>query len=273
MNEIVKIDAESYQKQYLKDLVDARELFYFFAWRDIIVRYKEAVFGLAWAVLRPLLTMLFFTLVFSKIAHLPSNNVSYPLFVLAGMLPWQLFSNTINDACNCLINNAHLISKVYFPRIIIPAAQMAVHLIDFLIGFAILLPIAFYMEVLDPMTLMAFPIFLIFTLLLCLGVGFWISALTVKYRDFRFIIPFVIQFGMFISPVGYGSFLIPDQWIWLFMLNPLVGIIDGFRWCFFGISYPYLPYTLIAAAIISIATLISGYFYFRKVEGAMGDII
>ena len=172
----VCIDAKSLQKEYLKDLIHYRELFYFFSWRDIIVRYKQAFFGIAWALIRPLLTMVFFTLVFNRIAHLPSENVNYSLFVLAGMLPWQLFSNTINDTCNCLLNNSNLVSKIYFPRIVIPSSQIIVHLVDLCIGFAMLLLLALFSGYLNVMTFLTFPLFVLLVLVLCLGGGFWLSV-------------------------------------------------------------------------------------------------
>jgi lipopolysaccharide transport system permease protein len=267
------IKASNLQKHYLKDVLYSYELFYFFAWRDIIVRYKQAIFGVAWALIRPLLTMLLFTLVFNRIAHLPSENVNYAFFVLAGMLPWQIFSNTINDACQCLLNNSHLISKVYFPRIIIPSSLMIVHLVDLFIGLLLLVPFGLYFGAINLLTFASLPLFLLLTMFLCLGGGFWVSALTVKYRDFRFIIPFMVQFGVFVSPVGYGTFLIPNEWIWLYMLNPIVGIIDGFRWCFFGISYPYLLYSISISIVMTLFLFVTGFLYFRRMERSMGDIL
>lgn len=267
------IDAGSIQRQYIKDIFRQRELIYFFAWRDILVRYKQAFFGIAWALIRPLLTMLLFTLVFSRMAHLPSEGISYPLFVLAGMLPWQIFSNTIADSCHCMLNNSNLILKVYFPRIIIPTSQMIVHLLDFLIGVIMLIILAIFLGVIDPLTFLAFPIFVLLTAFLCLGGAFWLSALAVKYRDFRFIIPFVVQFGMFVSPVGYGTFLIPEKWIWLYQLNPLAGIIDGFRWSLFGISYPYFTDSIIISVIMTLIILTTGFMYFRNMEQTFADTL
>ncbi len=265
------IDASNFERQYLKDVFRHRELIYFFSWRDIIVRYKQAFFGVAWALLRPLLTMFFFTLVFSRVAHLPSQDVSYPLFVLAGMLPWQIFSNTIADSCHCMLNNSNLILKVYFPRVIIPSSQMIVHMLDFLIGFALLTLLSICLGALNPVTFLAVPIFLMLTALLSLGGAFWLSALSVKYRDFRFIVPFVVQFGMFLAPVGYGTFLIPSEWLWVYQLNPLVGIIDGFRWSFFGISYPGLITSIALSTMMTFFILISGFWYFRKMEQTFAD--
>lgn len=261
------------QKEYLKDLLRYRELFYFLSLRDILVRYKQAFFGIAWALVRPLLNMIVFTLLFGQIAHLPSDGVNYALFVLAGMLPWQLFSNSIGDTSNSLVNNANLISKIYFPRILIPAAQISVHVVDFAMGIGLLAVLAIFTGSLSFLTIFALPTFIGLGILLCMGCGLWLSALTVQYRDFRFIIPFVVQFGMFVSPVGYGTFVIPEKWKWLFFLNPMVGIIDGFRWSFFGIYHPYIIFSIGISAAITLLLLVTGFFYFRKMERTFADRI
>lgn len=231
-NEIV-IDHKQESKDYFKDLVHYRELFYFFAWRDILVRYKQAFFGVAWALIRPILNMVVFAMLFGKIASLPSDHVNYALFVLAGMLPWQLCSSSATDTCVSLVSNASLVSKVYFPRMIVPIAQIIVHLVDFAITTLLLLIMGLIIGGLNFATLLFFPLFLVLTLLFCVGTGLWLSAITVQYRDFKIVVPFIVQFGMFISPVGYGTFLIPERWQWLYFLNPMAGIIDGFRWTFF----------------------------------------
>lgn len=270
---VIDADHIQQQKHYLLDLFRYRELFYFFSWRDILVRYKQAFFGIAWAVIRPVLTMLLFTLLFSRIADLPSQNINYSLFVLAGMLPWQLFSSSMLDAGQSLLNNSNLLSKVYFPRMIIPSAQIVVHLLDLAVGLVLLIFAAVWMGEIKGWTLAALPFFIALSFFLCAGGGLWLSALTVKYRDFRFIVPFVVQFGMFLSPVGYGSFMIQDRWIWLYMLNPMVGIIDGFRWAFFGVAYPYFPYTVSVSLAMTALILISGYLYFRQMEQTLADRI
>ncbi len=255
-----------------KEVFKFRELFYFFIWRDILVRYKQAFFGLTWALIRPILNMLFFTLVFGKIAHLPSDHVNYGLFVLAAMLPWQLFSSATVEAGNSLVNQAQLLSKVYFPRLLIPAAHIGVNLLDFavtLVLFLILLPIYANYQ----WSLLATPFLILLTLMLCLGSGIWLAALTVRYRDFRIIVPFFMQFGMFISPVGYGSFLISDHLAWWYALNPLVGIIDGFRWAFFSHSHPFLLYNIIVSTFITSLLFLGGLFYFKKTEKLLADII
>lgn len=267
------IDSQVIQNDYVKDLYRYRELFYFLAWRDILVRYRQAFFGIAWAVFRPLLNMAAFTFLFGTVAHLPSDHVNYALFVLAAMLPWQLFSNSALDTCTSLLQNAPLVSKVYFPRMIIPTAQIIVHLLDFTIVATVLILVSWIVGALSFWTLLTLPFFLLLVLALCIGIGLWLSALTVQYRDFRIIVPFFVQFGLFISPVGYGTFIIPQQWLWLYFLNPMVGIIDGFRWALFGISHPYFAMSLVSSIAIIALVLLSGFCYFRKVERAFADKI
>ncbi|MBA3957465.1 MAG: ABC transporter permease [Parachlamydiaceae bacterium] len=266
------IDPTRAQQQYLHDLYSFRELFYFLAWRDIIVKYKQAFFGASWALLRPLLNMAVFAFLFGKVANLPSEGVNYALFVFAALIPWQLYSGSAVDTCNCLVNNGTLITKVYFPRMIIPLAQIIVHLVDFTITAIPLLVITIFLGYAS-WNLLAFPAFLALTTAFCIGTGLWLSALTVQYRDFRIIVPFFVQFGMFISPVGYGTFLIPEKWLWLYCLNPLVGIIDGFRWSLFGIGHDFLWYSILSSVTVSCTLLISGFFYFRNVERTFADKI
>lgn len=269
----VLIDSTQLDREYIRDLIRYRELFYFFAWRDILVRYKQAFFGVSWALIRPLLNMAVFAFLFGKIANFSSSDVSYPLFVLAAMLPWQLFSNSVVDTCNSLVNNSQLVSKIYFPRIIIPTAQIIVHLLDFLITAALLIILSLIMGSFNPFTFCALPAFLFLALMLCVGTGLWLSALTVRYRDFRIIVPFVVQFGMFLSPVGYGTFIIPEKWQWVYFLNPMVGIIDGFRWTFFGITYPTMGFSIVYSIIVTGILLVSGFQYFRRTEQTFADQI
>lgn len=267
------IDANRIQKEYLKDLARYRELFYFFVWKDLLVRYKQTFLGIAWALLRPLLNMAVFVLVFGKIAHLDSDGVSYSLFVLAGMLPWQLFSNSLTDSSHSLINNAPMISKVYFPRILLPISHIVISLADFAISLFMLFILFFIMGTWQHWTILMLPLFILLALLLCVGMGLWISAMTVRYRDFRFIVPFTVQFGMFISPVGYGSFLIPESWRWLYFLNPMAGIIEGFRFSCFGIYHSYLPLAISFSVIGTSILLATGFKFFRKMERLFADII
>lgn len=260
------------QKEYLKDLFRYKELFYFFAWRDILVRYKQTVLGVIWALFRPLLNVAVFAFIFGKVAGLSIHQANYPLFVLAGLLPWQLFAGCIVDASNSLVNNAPMISKVYFPRLILPVSYILVNVIDFLIGlsfFCLLLP--FFNTVSFSICLL--PLCILQTLLFCLGVSFWLAALTVRYRDFRFIVPFAVQFGMFISPVGYSSFLIPEPWRWLYFLNPMAGVIEGYRWSLLGIYHPDLPAAFLISSCVSIFLLVTGFRFFRKMECLFADII
>jgi len=270
---IIVIDADHIQKGYLSDVYRNRELFYFLAWRDIIVRYKQAFFGVAWAVVRPLLNMFVFTLLFNRIANLQSGDVNYSLFVLAGMLPWQFFSGSVIDTSNSLLTNASLITKTYFPRIIIPIAMLGVHFLDFIVGFICLIILMPLLGFLPSFSLLALPIFIMQLLMLSCGVAFWLSAITVQFRDVRFIVPFLVQFGVFISPVGYSSDVIPEKWKWLYFMNPLVGIIDGFRWSFFETASIDLIYCIINSMIMTLVIFISGYLYFRKKERNFADSI
>lgn len=269
----ILIDNTQANKEYLTDLIRYRELFYFFAWRDILVRYKQAFFGISWALVRPLLNMAIFAFLFGKIANFSSGHVSYPLFVLAGMLPWQLFSNAVVDTCNSLVNNSQLVSKIYFPRIIIPTAQIIVHLLDFAVTAILLIFLCLIMGEFSLWTFLTIPAFLALVILLCVGTGLWLSALTVRYRDFRIIVPFMVQFGMFLSPVGYGTFIIPEKWQWLYFMNPMAGIIDGFRWAFFGITYPAIGYSIAASVVVTAIFLMTGFHYFRKTELTFADQI
>jgi lipopolysaccharide transport system permease protein len=269
----VVVDTDTLQKEYFRDLFRFRELFYFFAWRDLLVRYRQTFLGLIWVVLRPLINMSIFALVFGKIAHMDSYGINYPLFVLAGLLPWQLFASSLIDASQCLINHAPMISKIYFPRIILPISQIIVNLVDFGISNALLLLFFLVTGMLTHWSILLLPVFVVMSVFLCLGASLWIAAINVRFRDFRVIVPFLIQFGLFISPVGYSSFLVPSFWRYLYFLNPLAGIIEGFRWCFFGVSHPDLVIALSLSCVTTILLLISGFSYFRKMERVLADII
>jgi lipopolysaccharide transport system permease protein len=260
-------------KQYVKELFHYRELFYFFAWRDIVVRYKQTVLGVLWAILRPLINMAVFVLVFGKIARLGSTEVNYPLFVLSGLLPWQLFTTALIDGSSSLVNGAPIISKVYFPRIILPFTSMVVGFVDFLISLTMFFVLASLLGAFSGWTFLSMPVFIFLTLTLCLGTSLWISALTVRYRDLRFLVPFVVQFGIFISPVGYSSFLLPQSYLVPYFLNPMVGIIEGFRWCCLGVYHPDLPLAVAISSFVNMILLITGFRYFRKIETTLADII
>ena len=258
---------------FFRELLRYRELFYFLAWRDILVRYKQTVIGVAWSVIRPLLTMLVFTVVFGRLAKLPSEGVPYPILVFSAMLPWQYFANAMQESSNSLIAESRLISKVYFPRLIVPASSVIVSAVDFLISLVLLGLLMLGYGFIPSWTLLFMPFFFLLATLAALGAGFWLSALNVKYRDFRYIVPFLVQFGLYVSPVGFSSSVVPERWRLLYSLNPMVGVIDGFRWCVQGTaSSLYLPGFLISAAI-SVLAFSSGVWFFRRTERFFADFI
>jgi len=259
-------------KNYLKDLWRFRELFYILSWRDIKVRYKQTVLGAAWSIIRPLLTTIIFTVVFSKIAKLDNpGNAPYALMVFAGMLPWQFFSNALSESSNSLIGNANLITKVYFPRLIIPASSVITSLVDFAISFLILIVMMFWFHYIPSWHMLFLPVFIILAFLCAFGVGLYLTAVNVKYRDFRYIIPFIIQFGLYITPVGFSSAVIGEKWKLLYGLNPMVGVIDGFRWCILG--DPMNWNSFVFSSVVIVIFLIIGITYFRKMEKSFADNI
>lgn len=267
------IKAGQSESNYWYDLWRYRELFLFLAWRDILVRYKQTVIGLAWTLLRPLLTVIVFTVVFSKLAKLPSDAVPYPLLVFSALLPWQFFSSAFSEAGNSLINNANLVSKVYFPRLVIPTSAVIVSFVDLLISSFILVGFMFWYSFMPDWHILTLPLFVLIVFLAALAAGLWIAALNVKYRDFRYIVPFVLQLGLYISPVGFSSNIVPNQWRILYSLNPMVGIIDGFRWAILGGKTAlYWPGFMLSCLLI-ILLLISGIYYFRKTERSFADLI
>jgi lipopolysaccharide transport system permease protein len=267
------IEAGKPNRRFLIDLWNFRELFVFLSWRDILVRYKQTVIGMLWGIIRPLLTMTVFTVVFGKIAKLPSEGIPYPVMVFTAMLPWQFFATSFSESSNSLIGNVNLISRIYFPRLIIPVSSIMVNFIDFFISFILLLGLMLFYDSLPGWRIIVLPLLLLFIFLLALGLGLWFSALNVKYRDFRYVIPFIVQFGLYVSPVGFSSTVVPDQWRFLYSLNPMVGIIDGFRWALLkGQTSLYLPGLLISVVLV-ILILISGFIYFRKAEITFADVI
>ena len=266
------ITAGKAELNYWKDLWRYRELFYILSWRDIKVRYKQTLIGAAWSIIRPLLTTIIFTIIFSKVAKLPVPGVApYALMVYAGMLPWQFFSNALSEASGSLIGNANLISKVYFPRMIIPASSVITGLVDFGISFFILIAMFIWFQFLPPLQILLLPIFIIIAFFCAFGVGLYLTAVNVKYRDFRYIIPFIVQFGLYISPVGFSSVVIEGKYSFWYRLNPMVGVIDGFRWCLLG--EPFQSISLIQAIIITLLFLWLGVAYFRKMERTFADKI
>jgi lipopolysaccharide transport system permease protein len=270
---VLVIEAGRAERHYWKDLWRYRELFYFLAWRDILVRYKQTVIGLAWALIRPFLTMVVFVVLFSKLIKLPSEGVPYPILVFAALLPWQFFSNAFTEAGNSLISNANMISKVYFPRLVVPASAVIVSFVDFLISGIILVGLMLWYGFATDWRIVTLPLFILIAFAVAMGAGLWIAALNVKYRDFRYIIPFVVQFGLYVSPVGFSSTIVPEQWRLLYSLNPMVGVIDGFRWAILGgNSQLYWPGFLLSLFLV-ILILITGIYYFRKTEKSFADII
>ena len=271
---ILIIEAGRAEKHYWADLWRYRKLFYILSWRDITVRYKQTVIGVLWAILRPLLTMIVFTVIFSKLAKLPSDgNVPYAIMVYAAMLPWQFFSSSVSESSNSLVDNTQLITKIYFPRIIIPISSVVTSFIDFLVSFAILILLMIYYQFAPSWNIIFLPVFLLIAFLTATGVGLYITALNVKYRDFRYIVPFIVQFGLYISPVGFSSNIIPEKFRLLYSLNPMVGVIDGFRWAILGAkSAIYLPGFLMSIGIM-VFFLILGIYKFRKMEKTFADII
>lgn len=275
MNEpLLIIEPGRAEKNYWADLWRYRELFLILAWRDIAVRYKQTIIGVAWAVLRPLLTMVVFTVIFGALARLPSDgDAPYALLVFAGMLPWSLFATALSDASNSLIDNANLIGKVYFPRIIVPAAAVISAFMDFLISFGILLALLVLFRFAPGWQILWLPLFVLMAVLASLGPGLWITALNVKYRDFRYVIPFLVQFGLYVSPVGFSSQVVPEGWRLLYSLNPMVGVIDGFRWCILGgESRLYWPGFCLSLVIVA-GFLYLGVTSFRKMEKSFADLI
>ena len=271
------------EKNYWRDLWRYRELFMILSWRDVTVRYKQTYIGVAWAVIRPALTTLVFTVVFSKIAKLPAPaGVPYALLVMAANLPWQFFATAMGEASNSLISNANLISKVYFPRLIVPAGSVITSFVDFLITLGLMAGLMLWYAFAPDLRLLALPLFMLLAFGASFGIGLWLCALNVKYRDFRYIVPFIVQFGFFLSPVGYLTTRVPVIWQWhglaiparlLFSLNPMVGVIDGFRWCLLR-GESSLDFTsLIASILITVVLCTSGIWYFRKMERTFADVI
>jgi lipopolysaccharide transport system permease protein len=272
--EILVIEPGSADRHYWRDLWAYRELFLILAWRDVAVRYKQTLIGIVWALLKPFLTMLVLTVVFSKLAKLPSEGTApYALMVFAGMLPWYLFSSALGGAAESIVGSANLIGRVYFPRMIVPTASIVVALIDFLVSSVILAILMAWYRFVPGWHVLLLPFFVLLALLASLGPGLLISALNAKYRDFRFVIPFILQFGLYISPVGFSSSVVPDAWRLVYSLNPMVGIIDGFRWCLLGgTSGLYLPGFCASLAAILLFLWI-GLSSFRATEKSFADLL
>jgi len=267
------IEAGKAEQHYWADLWRYRELFYFLAWRDILVRYKQTVVGVLWAVLRPILTTAVFVFVFGRLAKMPSEGVPYPVLVFAAMLPWQFFASALTEASNSLVSNANMISKIYFPRLIVPASAIIVALTDFFISLGILAVLmlwygvapGWHLLLLIPLTGVAF--------LAAFGAGLWLAALNVEYRDFRYVLPFIVQFGLYLSPVGFSSSIVPEQWRLVYSLNPMVGVIDGFRWAITGGQVSFDSRGFAVSMLLVVLIALGGLWYFRKTERAFADVI
>jgi lipopolysaccharide transport system permease protein len=256
----------------LQELWEYRELLYFLTWRDVKVRYKQAALGVAWTIIQPLMAMVIFSLIFGQLARLPSEGIPYPIFSYAALLPWQLFSGALTRAGTSLVGNANLLTKVYFPRLIIPLSAITAGLVDFAISFLVLLGLMFYYAIIPTWTILLLPFLVLFAVLTALGVGLWLSALNVQYRDVQHMIPFLVQFWMFASPVAYSAGLIPKGlWRIVYGLNPMAGVIHGFRWVLLNSKPP--DELMIVSVIMVVMLLISGLFYFKRMEKMFADIV
>ncbi len=272
MSELI-IEADGIERQYWRDLWRYRELFLFFSWRDLLVRYKQTIVGVSWSLIRPLLTMIVLTVVFGRLGKMPAGGVPYSLLVLCGMLPWQFFSLSLTESGNSLVSNSNMVSKIYFPRLIITISSVMTNIVDFAISGVFLAALMCWFRFVPPVQIVFLPFFILLAIAASLGAGIWVSALMVEYRDFRFIVPFISQFGLYLSPVGFQSSVVPARFRLLYSLNPIVGVIDGFRWSLLGGQTPlYMPGVIISTVAVFFL-LISGIWYFRKTELTFADII
>ncbi|CAN7452100.1 ABC transporter permease [Cupriavidus necator] len=260
-------------KDYWRDFWRHRELLMFLVWRDIIVRYKQTVVGTSWVLIRPFLTMLVFTFVFGKVANLASGNVPYSLVVFTGLLPWFFFASALSECSNSLVGNSHLISKIYFPRLIVPVGSITVSIVDFLITFVLLFVVMAWHRFMPGWQIVFVPLFILLAILVSFGLGLWTAALNVRFRDFRHLIPFVLQLGVYVSPVGYSSQVLPEKWRLVYSLNPMVGVIDGFRWSILGGDFSMYWPGLVISAVMSVTLVVTGIWYFRKTESTFADVI
>lgn len=265
--------AKGWRSLNLRDLWAYRELVYFMTWRDIQVRYKQTLLGAAWAVLRPFMTMVVFSIFFGQLAKVPSDGIPYPIFTFAALLPWQLFTNALNFASRSLVQNANMITKVYFPRMILPLSSVLAGLVDFGVAFLILIGMMIFYGVAIPAAVWALPLFLLLAVITALGIGLWLSALNVLYRDIGYVMPFLTEFWLFVTPVAYPASLVPEQWKLLYALNPMTGVVEGFRWVLLG-SENSAPSPMLAVSVsIAVVVLISGLFFFRRMERQFADMV
>ena len=267
------IEADRAERQYWRDLWNYRELLYFLSWRDLLVRYKQTVVGITWSIIRPILTMLILTVVFGKLGKMPSGGLPYPLLVFCGMLPWQFFSTAMSESGGSLVQNSSLISKIYFPRLVIVVSSVITSFADFAIGMAFFVLLMIWYRFVPPIHAVFLPLLVLLAFGVSLAVGLWIAALMVRYRDFRIIVPFLVQFGLYLSPVGFRSSVVPAQYQLLYSLNPMVGVIDGFRWCLLGGPSKDLIQSVGIAVAELLVLLITGISYFRQTERTFADVI
>jgi lipopolysaccharide transport system permease protein len=256
----------------LKELWEYRELLYFLTWRDIKVRYKQTALGAAWAIIQPFFMMVVFSLFFGKLGRIPSDGIPYPVFVYCALLPWQLFAHALSESSNSLVSNQNLITKVYFPRLVVPISAVLGGLVDFAIAFIILLGMMAYYGIAPTVMIVTLPLFLVLAVATALGVGLWLSALNVQYRDVRYTIAFLTQFWLFATPVAYPSSLVPERWRWLYGLNPMAGVVEGFRWALLGKANAPGP-LLVVSIIVVVLIFVSGLYYFRRMEETFADLV
>jgi len=256
----------------LRDLLLYRELIFFMTWRDLKVRYKQTLLGASWAILQPFLTMVVFSIFFGNLAKVPSDGVPYPIFSFTALIPWTLFSKALQDASRSLVANSHMITKVYFPRMILPLSSVMAGVVDFLIAFVVLLGMMVFFNIFPTINILALPLFLLLALVTAVGVGLWLSALNVLFRDINYVLPFLTQFWMYLTPVAYPSSMIPSEWQIIYALNPMTGVVEGFRWALLGTGQPPGIMTLVSS-ITAVVLLISGMFYFRRMERLFADMV
>jgi lipopolysaccharide transport system permease protein len=256
----------------LRDLLSYRELIFFLTWRDLKVRYKQTLLGASWAILQPFLTMVVFSIFFGNLAKVPSDGVPYPIFSYTALIPWTLFSKALQDASRSLVANSHMITKVYFPRMILPLSSVMAGVVDFLIAFVVLLGMMVFYNIFPTVNVLVLPLFLLLALVTAVGVGLWLSALNVLFRDINYVLPFLTQFWMFLTPVAYPSSMVPSEWQVIYALNPMTGVVEGFRWALLGTGHPPGIMTLVSS-ITAVVLLISGMFYFRRMERLFADMV
>lgn len=256
----------------LKELWKFRELLLFLTWRDIKVRYKQTALGATWAILQPVMTMILFSVIFGNLAKLPSDGFPYPIFTFSALLPWQLFAFALSQSSNSLVGNQNLVSKVYFPRLVVPFSSVLAGVLDFAIAFTVLIGLMIFYGITLTPAIFLLPLFLLFAITSALAVGLWLSALNVKYRDIRYVVPFLTMFWMYATPIAYSSSLIPEKWLWLYSLNPMTGVVEGFRWALLGKSSLDMV-SLSISAIVVVLLFIGGLFYFKRMESSFADLI